>query len=610
MKRTAGALSPRLKWVLVLLLVLWVVYLVGVNWFVNSDLMTKIVAKNPERTKVSWEKAWTVVPGLVHARGFSLWKHTRGIEWNLQVDKGRVLVNLLALPFGTFQALTAKASGIDFELGRADTVLPRKKKTKPGFRVWFVRAAANDVREVKIGDFELQGPLKVRGGLDSQTRGPLRLPRTRVKVESGTLRNGDVDLARELKIDARVAIDRHVPREHKDTGIIPFVSGRLEIEGDVQDLSFLNELVDSAQYLEFHGGSGIVDADIRFDRGEIKPNSRLVTEEATYTVDYLDYTATGTGRIRAFKAADSAKHELLHVELEDFDLARRGEEQPHVSGDHLTLSVRRAGGVMVPRDPDMPPPDLVVDLQESEVPDLTVYNRNLPQGGSMHIVSGSGTVKAYVEILRSTDEGRAEVRLAGDDVVLDFKGKRVVGDLESLSRVQLVDPENGTWDPAGTKVEFRDAGAYVEESTPSSPREWWGSVEITHGAVRVRPHLEASVDLEIEAESAEPIFALFAKTQKRADQMERRIQTDDLSGSAKVEMDQGMVAITDVQVEGGKAAIRADLCIEDGLMHGLVHARYGVLAAAAELQGQKETLHVTSPKKWFERNHEQFRCGN
>jgi hypothetical protein len=610
MKRTSGALSPRMKRALITLLVLWVVYLVGVNWFVNSDLLTKIVAKNPERTKVGWEKAWTVVPGLVHARRFNLWKHTRGIEWNLRVDKGRVLVNLLALPFGTFQALTAKASGVDFELGRADTVLPRKNKTKPGFRVWFVRAAANDVRAVKVGDFELEGPLKVRGGFDSQTRGPLRLPRTRVKVKSGVLRIGDVDLARDLKIDARVAIDRHVPREHKDTGIIPFVSGRLEVAGDVQDLAFLNELVRTTNHVEFAGGSGWIDADIRFNRGVIEPDSSLVSEEATYTVDYLDYTATGTGRIRAFKAADSAEDELLHLELADFDLARRGEEKPHISGNHLTLSVRRAGGVMIPRDPDMPSPDLVVDLQKSEVPDFRVYNRNLPANGSMHVVSGSGTVEGHIEILESSREGRADIRLTGDDLVLDFKGKRVVGDLESVTKARLVDPENPTWDPSGTRVEFRNAGAYVEGSNTDVPADWWGAIEITKGGIRFRPDVEASVELEIDADSAQPVFALFAKTQKRAEMMDRRIKTNDLSGSGKIEVDQGMIALTDVEIEGGQAGIRADLCIEHGLLSGLIHVKYGVLAAAAELEGQKETLHVTSPKKWFERNHELFRCGN
>ena len=40
-------------------------------------------------------------------------------------------------------------------------------------------------------------------------------------------------------------------------------------------------------------------------------------------------------------------------------------------------------------------------------------------------------------------------------------------------------------------------------------------------------------------------------------------------------------------------------------------ARKALLAClvAAELHDKKETLHITSPKKWFERNRESFICG-
>ena len=124
--------TPRVRRGLLACLVLWIVYLVGVNLFINSDLLPRLAAPHPERTKITWERAWTVAPGLIHVRGFKLRSHTRGTVWTLEVDAGRAFFNVFALPFRTVHIVAPRARGIDFVLGTADTVLPRKKKTKPG----------------------------------------------------------------------------------------------------------------------------------------------------------------------------------------------------------------------------------------------------------------------------------------------------------------------------------------------------------------------------------------------------------------------------------------------------------------------------------------------
>ena len=78
--------SPRGRRLLHICLVLWAVYLVAVNVFINTGLLPRLAAPIPERTKLSWDRAWTLVPGVVHVRGFKLWKHTRGTVWSLEAD--------------------------------------------------------------------------------------------------------------------------------------------------------------------------------------------------------------------------------------------------------------------------------------------------------------------------------------------------------------------------------------------------------------------------------------------------------------------------------------------------------------------------------------------
>jgi hypothetical protein len=223
-------------------------------------------------------------------------------------------------------------------------------------------------------------------------------------------------------------------------------------------------------------------------------------------------------------------------------------------------------------------------------------------------VSGKGRVQSHVEILERTGGGSAEVHLVAEDLVIAFQDKEVVGDLEATARVKVLDLEKMVFDPTGTRVVLRNAGAYIGDAKGENP-EWWGVIEIPKGQITLSHPPSGEADFTIEAESAAPVFALFAKTQKKADKMDRRLKTEDLSGSGQVRLGEGIIELTDLEVDGGKAHVRADICIERGELHGLIHAKYGILAVAAELHDKKETLHITSPKKWYERNRESFVCG-
>ncbi len=598
--------TPRARRALAVCLVLWVGYVVGVNLLINSDLLPRLVTPHPERTKISWESAWTVVPGLIHVRGFKLWKHTRGTVWSLEVDRGRAFFNLFALPFKTVHIVAPRARGIDFVLGTADTVLPRKKKTKPGMEIRISFARAGGIRSMRIGEMALDGPMRAGGSFSTRARGPLRMKGASLKVESGTIRFGEETLATGLLINMRASIDRFVPSEHRGESLLPFLVARIRVGGEVADLAFLNVLLQSTKSVSFGGGSGRIDADLWLTRGVVEPKSRLATEEATYIVDYLGYRAEGTGRILGFRAADTTVHELLNFHFESYSLAVRGDESPYLEGKDLVVSVRGAEGLRLGEKGLQS--DVIIDMPEVLVPDMTVYNRNFPSTGGIRIVSGKGRVKSHVEILERTGGGSAEAHLTAEDLVIEIDDKEVVGDIKAIGRVKILDLEKKVFDPSGTRVELRNAGAFVGEAEGENP-EWWGVVEIPAGRITLARPTSGEADFSIEAESAAPVFALFAKTQKKADKMDRRLKTDDLSGGGHVQLGEGLIALTDLDVDGGKAYVRADLCIQRGELHGLVHAKYGILAVAAELHDKKETLHITSPKKWFERNRESFTCG-
>jgi hypothetical protein len=309
-----------------------------------------------------------------------------------------------------------------------------------------------------------------------------------------------------------------VPSEHRQEGLLPFLVARIRVGGEVADLSFLNSLLLGTESVSFGGGSGRIAADLRLTRGVVEPESRLVTEEATYTVDYLGYQVEGTGRILGFSAADAGVHELLNFHLDSYSLAVRGDESPYLEGRDLSVSLRGEEGLDL-RGKGLRF-DVVIDVPEVQVPDMTVYNRNLPTEGGIRIVSGNGRVQSHVEILERTGGGNAEVHLAAENLVVEFQDKEVVGDLEAIGRVKVLDLKKMVFDPSGTRVELRNAGAYVGDAGGNTP-DWWAVIEIPQGRIVVARPPSGEADFTIEAESAGPVFALFAKTQKKADKMDR-----------------------------------------------------------------------------------------
>jgi hypothetical protein len=91
--------------------------------------------------------------------------------------------------------------------------------------------------------------------------------------------------------------------------------------------------------------------------------------------------------------------------------------------------------------------------------------------------------------------------------------------------------------------------------------------------------------------------------------MERRFETEDLTGRGRFGLEGGAFSLSDVEVSAGNAAVRAEICVQDKGLHGLLHVKYGALAAGIGLEGDKESYHITRPKRWFERNREIFVCG-
>ena len=615
MTRNAIAASPSLftrKRIVSMLVAAWMVYLLAGALFTFTPIGPSIIAPHPERCSVTWSFAWTIIPGIAHVRGLEVKQHTGDVIWSLQVDRATTGVNLFALPFKTFHAILPHASGVTATVKKAPTTMPAREKTKPGFRLLFQGMSAKDIRSVDFYTAHIEGEtFKARGTLDTTARGPFGIPRARVTLKGGRVVYDGRPVVTDLRLDARAQIKKHSKDQVHETGFLPLASARIEVEGDTAELAFIDAMVRSVDWMNVRGGEGHVRGSIGMDHGVVEPDSHLEVETSTFTFDFMDYIASGKGTLRFDGAGDQpdADNNLV-FSLDDFELRFTDSDIPYLKGSGLSAAITGTLAEMLRPKGEV---SVTIDLPESDVPDLTVYNRYLKAGESVEILSGTGRLASHLETSAAKNEGHGSINLKAQGVILNVKDRPIVADVISNSVFFAPDLKKHVFSLDGTTIRLKNVVVGTPDQTPQDTEvedeKWWCDIEITDGELRFGKPIELDLNTTLTARDADPVVALMSKTQKGEGRLDKLLGIKDLGGSARILVQNGFTALLDIQAEGGRAELLGDLCMSRGYQTGLFYISYGILSLTAEIDGEEKKKHMTGPRKYFVKRAAEFSCG-
>lgn len=596
-----------IRWVLVA----WAVYLVAGNLFVATPNGPQLIAPHPERFTIQWGSAWTVVPGLVHVRELEIGQHSKNIIWHLTIDRALTGVNLLALPFKTFHAVFPQAQGIEFTIDEAPTTMPPTNKTKPGFRIRLSGADVEDIRVLEFFGVRVEGEsLRVGGGLDSTARGPLAVPKARIRFKQADITHHGVPLATNLELDGNAHIERHLKKDRVKDGILPLISGRLQASGDIADLGFIDGFVRSISWMQIRGGAGALAADLDLSKGTLKPGSLIEIETSDFTFEYLDYAVSGNGAlVISGHGTDVVGDTLLALDLADFSLGFLDSPTPHIEGNDLKVTVV---GTLAKMFHATAAVDVTIDIPESVVPDLRIYNRYFKEASPVEILSGEGSLRSRLQVATGTGTGGGTIDVTTNDVVVAIKGRTIVADLESRFPVTIDDLKDRKFSVDGSTISIANAGVGTpdETATGDTPgREWWCTIEIDDGTLKLAKPLEMDIDVTLTAFDAEPLFALMAKTRKSAERLDRILAIHELEGGASISLGKNGTQITGLHAEGGRAEVLGHLCLRENDKSGALYLKYGVLSLGVEIENDDEKKHLVGPRKWYEGYIKDLSCG-
>jgi len=616
---------------LVIAALLYPLYLAVGNAYLRGGWLEEQLNRRPERMWMHWSSAWTLWPGVVHVRGFSMRSQSSVFQWALAVDRAALEIDLLGLRRRELRIGPVRGSGVVFRLRRRldapprsvpprpelyppiagfsdpprikpEVVYPKPKgPPRPPWHMRFSEIDLDEVREIWVEEYRFAGRARVAGGFDTRVRRSLEVMPTRVEFLSGafTLGGGAAILAEAHgRVDGR--IERYSPARFRGWDVFRFVTGRLKMDGKVTGLPFLELFFRQMRWVNLRVGPGPLKVDLRLRRGDILSGSRLDAQPGGITLGFLDYQATGFGGV-TWSVVDAKSAEgregRLDLLFDRFHLQRRGYAKAHVQGRGLRVNAvsaaPRLGGFFLAKR-------LAIDMPRAEVPDLTFYNAYLPRQSALALTSGSGRMSGRFQATAPEWKGTGELHLSAPGLGIRFEQKRLRGNVKLETRLRSVDLNDKQFDISGTDFELTDA--VVLGGSPTAGGSWWARGHLDRAVLAPGERIFLRASVEATLSDPRPLFGLFAPVERSRmlRWVDRLLNIQGVGATADLTVGQDFFDVAHLAVVGGKAQVLGRLRVVDSKRRGVLYARYGAFDVGLELNGAKRDWKILRPKRWFE----------
>lgn len=272
------------RWLLragVVLLVLYLLYLLAANVFLNTQLGVTTINRKPERFSAQWDRAISLYPGHIHATNVRLRGHVRTVEWKVSGSQASGRIKLLPLLRRTLQFGPIRGGTVLLDVDTDRPMMPPTPRTggaarrKP-WELVFDGIRTQDLRHARLGEWALEGQGDAFFAFYKQIAGgPMEIPEARFEMPKGTLKQGDTVWAKEAGFKLEFSIARHVPSQVPGIRKLRLTNAHLQLQGNAPGL-VLEEDKDGRLQLRRSGDGGRITADLGMKRGALLPGGELL----------------------------------------------------------------------------------------------------------------------------------------------------------------------------------------------------------------------------------------------------------------------------------------------------------------------------------------------
>ncbi len=590
---------------------LWGFYLLVVNLYLNTSLAPWTINRKPEKFQIHWSWGWSLWPGITYLNSIETRGQSRKIQWYAHLDSVITTYKIVPL-FGRVVDLHwVNAKGIDYRQRRRvqpgvdpgrdilmdppipgftnppdpdpQKIYPKKPRRAP----WTILANRTqcDIKQIWIEGYRIAGEAQVDTSMSLEVRGPLAFPEVKFKFTSADLWIGDELAFEDLKMDLDLQVDPFVPKKNKGPKMMQFISGRIRIDSGSAGFQFLEQYFHQIPWLHFNGRGPLMMA-WEIENGVLQPGSTFEIDRKEAEIHFLDRTLTGTGYVKGEVVVENGTPtSRLQVFMGEFRIAERGKPKHYITGDDFSIIARSTG-----LDFQSPFEDLEVtlDLAESEIHDLSFYNRYIPEKTPFSITSGVGRISYHFEGSHEERSLRGEIELDVDDLVAEFEGTPIVGDIKISAKLRDGQPLERRFDISGTRIDLK-----------SSEFDWEGVISFPKSRMRLDSPMEIDAEINVEMRDTRPIVALFDAHHHVPHWVERLMTIEDINGSATLKVGEHAVEVTDMEITGKHLRALADLSLTDNTREGILYIRFRGFSLGIEMTKGKKDLKFIRPLRWF-----------
>jgi hypothetical protein len=420
---------------LALVVGLELVYALAANIILKTSVLEGWLNVKPETLKVTYQSAWSLIPGRVNVRGLSIRNQDSSLQFLLEIDEATADIELLEVTQRRFHVTRVTASGTRFRVrnrvardntdqrrlaayppieGFTDPPLepwnlPDKKLGSRPFTIELENVDAT-LSELWVVEYRYVGPGRARGGFRLVPGKRVRVGPVHLELASGALTAGAKQkVASRFSTKLTSTIQDFDVKAVKGRQVFDQISAHGSLDAQIESLAFAELYLPPKSPLRFQRGNGRLKADIRLERGRLLPKSSVQYATERISLEGAPVRVSGDAKVMlAVEQQDKAAIGKLDISASSVEMApaRGGADTPPIRAERPELQMlthtlgasetwRVASGKL--------------RIPAIEAPDLRVFNAFAETPRKFTLQGGSGQLSARADV---DDKGKLSGHVA------------------------------------------------------------------------------------------------------------------------------------------------------------------------------------------------------
>ena len=508
--------------VVLILAIVEVSYLVIVNAVLNLPATQILVSQlRPDRFAVRWDFAWSWFPFDIYVRGISVNGQTWSQQFEISAPSLSASLTIGSLFDQTFQVTGLETADISVHLrprprpDRDDAALrqyyPAIQGRDPnlpsdpmpleraGWKIVIDAAHIGGRNEVWLAAVRMTLAGEITTTVTIQNpHGPLTISGGQAELSVESFAVAGRQVADEGSIKGRFDVGPVRVLQNRGLKILGFASLDLDIDLPVGSFGFLDAFLSTVSDMTL-GGRGRVNGHVAFEKGDLIAGTDLVIAADELKVALPPYAARGTGAV--VLKVDPANSDTLAatVRFKSSSAFREPGHETLFTGADIAIAVARSTMVLPGANKEKVPRRVTIALSNVTVPDISAFQRYLPDKWDVEVLGGSGSLGGRAELSGAALD--LDLTLRSDDAEVKFNANSFVTDVVFGFRAKgNADAETARVDISGTYLNLDDSRVKSEKGDTSSP--WRTHLALTRG--------EAAFDLTARPKPAAGVFGFWS----------------------------------------------------------------------------------------------------